>query len=77
MVAPNIPRYISPKERAENRARIRAFVIWSAAGTVAVFILMLFAYTDQAPGWMREAAFQLDSLFGFPVLQLIKMIAAR
>jgi len=25
MPAPDYPRYVSPKERAENRARIRAF----------------------------------------------------
>ena len=32
--------------------------------------------SDQAPGWLREATVGLDSTFGFPVLRLIKAIAA-
>lgn len=75
MPAPQYPRYVSPKERAESRARIRAFIIWSIAG-VAVFLgLMLYAYTDQAPAWMRNLAFQIDGAFGYPVLALIRAIA--
>ena len=71
---PHFPRYVSPKEKAENRARIRAFITWSAAGLVALLLAMLFAYTDQAPQWLREFAFKLDGSFGFPVLALIKAI---
>jgi len=74
MKKPNFPRYVSPKERAENRARIRAFVIWSAAGLAALLLAMLFAYTDQAPAWLRDFAFKLDGSFGYPVLALIKAI---
>lgn len=76
MPAPNAPHYISPKERAENRARIRAFIVWGLAG-VAVFLgVMLYAYTDQAPAWLRTLAFQIDGAFGYPVLALIRAIAA-
>lgn len=67
----NFPRYVSPKEREENRARIRAFITWGVAG-----LAMMFAYTDQAPEWLREFAFRLDATFGFPVLALIKAITA-
>jgi hypothetical protein len=75
MATPNYPRYVSPKERAENRARIRRFILWSAAGIAAAVILMLFAFTDQAPAWLRELAFNVDGAFGYPILWLIKMIA--
>ena len=75
MTDPNFPRYISPKERAENRARIKAFIIWSTAGLTFFLLAMLFAYTDQAPKWLRDLAFRLDALFGFPVLHIIKAIA--
>lgn len=75
MKNPNFPRYISPKERAENRARWIRFGYWVAVAIPVTVVLMMFAYTDQAPRWMREAAFQLDGVFGFPVLWLIKTIA--
>jgi hypothetical protein len=42
----------------------------------ATIALMMFGYSDQAPGWLREATVGLDSTFGFPVLRLIKAIAA-
>ena len=76
MKTPNYPRYISPKERAENRARIRAFVIWTEAGLAVFLLAMMFAYTDQAPRWLREFAFKLDGTFGYPVLSLIRTIMA-
>jgi hypothetical protein len=75
MPSPEYPRYVSPKERAENRARIRAFVIWSGAALAVFLALMLYAYTDQAPGWLRNLAFQIDGAFGYPVLALIRAIA--
>ena len=76
MKTPNFPRYVSPKEREENRARMKAFIIWSVAGLALFLLAMLFAYTDQAPEWLREFAFKLDATFGFPVLALIKAIVA-
>ena len=74
---PQVPRYVSPKERAENRARWRRFFYATAVSLALVVTLMLFGYSDQAPGWLRSATFALDSAFGFPILQLIHMIAAR
>ena len=71
----NFPRYVSPKEREENRARIRTFITWGVAGLVMFLLAMMYAYTDQAPSWLRDFAFSLDSLFGFPVLALIRAIA--
>ena len=76
MPAPQYPRYVSPEERAENRARIRAFIVWGLAGVAAFVGAMLYAYTDQAPAWLRQLAFQIDGAFGYPVLSLIRAIAA-
>lgn len=76
MAPPNFPRYVSPKERAENRARWLRFAYGVAVGIPALIALMLFAYTDQAPRWLREAAFAIDGAFGYPILALIKAIAA-
>jgi hypothetical protein len=36
---------------------------------------MLYAYTDQAPAWLRQLAFQIDGAFGYPVLALIRALA--
>lgn len=75
MPSPDYHRYVSPKERAENRARIRAFIVWSVAAVAVFLVLILYAYTDQAPAWMRNLAFQIDGAFGYPVLALIRAIA--
>jgi hypothetical protein len=73
---PNAPRYVSPKERAENRARLIRFGYWIAVLIPATIALMMFGYSDQAPRWLREATVGLDATFGLPVLWLIKAVAA-
>ena len=72
----NAPRYISPKERAEDRARWLRFAYWVAVAVPAVVALMMFGYSDQAPRWLRETTVNLDAMFGFPVLWLVKAVAA-
>ncbi|MGE5771251.1 MAG: hypothetical protein ACM3Z4_04275, partial [Hyphomicrobiales bacterium] len=71
-MAPNAPRYVSPQERAENRARWLRFAYWLAVAIPAAVALMMFGYSDQAPRWLREATVRLDATFRFPVLWLIK-----
>lgn len=73
---PNTPRYVSPKERAENRARLRAWLYWTAVAIPAIVALMMFGYSDQAPRWLHEFTVALDAVLGFPVLWLIKSLAA-
>jgi hypothetical protein len=75
-MSPNFPRYVSPKERAENRARYRAWLYWTAVAIPAVIALVLFGYSDQAPLWLSRLTVGLDATFGFPVLWLIKLVAA-
>jgi hypothetical protein len=36
----------------------------------------MFGYSDQAPGWLRAVTLNLDAMFGFPILWLIKLVAA-
>jgi hypothetical protein len=72
----NAPRYVSPKERAENRARLIRFGYGVVVAIPAGLGLILFGYSDQAPRWLREFAVSLDAAFGFPVLWLIKAIMA-
>jgi hypothetical protein len=74
-MAPYIPRYVSPKERAENRARWIRFGYWTAVAIPALVALMMFGYSDQAPRWLHELTLSLDATFGFPVLGLIKAVA--
>ena len=73
---PNAPRYVSPKERAENRARWLRFAYWLAVVIPTAIALMMFGYSDQAPRWLREFTVSLDRAFGFPMLWLIKAITA-
>jgi hypothetical protein len=72
---PYIPRYVSPRERAENRARWRRFFYGAAVALPLIVMLMLFGYSDQAPAWLRNVTAELDAVFGFPVLRLIALIA--
>jgi hypothetical protein len=72
---PYVPRYVSPKERAENRARWRRFFYGTAAALAVVVMLMLYGYSDQAPAWLRAATENVDANFGYPVLRLIALIA--
>jgi hypothetical protein len=72
----NAPRYVSPKERAENRARWIRFGYWIAVAIPATIALIMFGYSDQAPAWLRSLSVNLDAMFGFPVLWLIKTLAA-
>jgi hypothetical protein len=72
---PYVPRYVSPKERAENRARWRRFLYWTAAVLASMVMLMLYGYSDQAPGVLRAATENFDAVFGYPVLRLIALIA--
>lgn len=73
---PHAPRYVSPEERAETRARWLRFAYGLAVVIPAAIALMIFGYSDQAPRWLREFTVGLDGIFGFPVLWLIKAIAA-
>ena len=75
LMVPNAPRFVSSKERAENRARWLRFAYWLAVAIPTVVALMMFGYSDQAPSWLREITVSLDGTFGFPVLWLIKGIA--
>lgn len=75
-MAPIVRQYISPKQRAENRARWVRLAYWTAVAIPATIALMMFGYSDQAPRWLREFAVSLDASFGFPVLWLIKAVAA-
>jgi len=69
------PRYVSPKEKAENRARWRRFFYGAAVALPLVVTLMLFGYADQAPAWLRAVTENVDAVFGYPVLRLIALIA--
>jgi hypothetical protein len=72
---PYVPRYVSPKEKAENRARWRRSFYWTAVALPVIVTLMLFGYSDQAPHWLRAATENLDALFNYPVLRLIAWMA--
>lgn len=66
------PPYISPQERAEQRARVLRFVYGAVIGVPVLFAVVMYGYSDQAPHWIRVFAINLDAFFGQPVLALIK-----
>ena len=75
LASPYVPRYVSPKERAETRARWRRFFYWATVALPVLLTLMLFGYSDQAPAALRAATENLDALFNYPVLRLIAWMA--
>jgi hypothetical protein len=74
MPAPLAPRYISPKERAETRARWLRFAYGVAVAIPALIALMMVGYSDQAPAWLRSVTVTLDAAMGHPVLWLIQKV---
>lgn len=74
-MAPYPPRYVSPKEAAENRARWRRFFVGIAIALPLAVILMLLGYSDQAPAALRDLVRWLDAALGYPVLGLLRAMA--
>ncbi len=72
-----VPKYVSPKEAAQNRARLRARLYWVALGLPVLFALLVFGYSDQAPAFLRTVTTTIDRAFGYPILALISAIASR
>jgi hypothetical protein len=72
-----VPRYVSPKEAAENRARRRAWLYGTAVILPLLVALFAFGYSDQAPAVLRQATIAVDRIFGYPMLWLIATIAGR
>jgi hypothetical protein len=73
-MTPYVPKYVSPKQAAEERARRRALLFRIALAVPLVFALLMFGYSDQAPTALREMTIGLDRTFGYPVLWLIGVI---
>lgn len=71
---PVIPPYVSPEERAANRARWWRFAYWTAVALPVVFMAMAIGYSDQMPAGIRAATSQVDAAFGYPVLRLLTLI---
>ncbi|GIK81091.1 MAG: hypothetical protein KJZ73_14700 [Pseudorhodoplanes sp.] len=61
----------TPRQRAENRARLITTALWLIAVPPALFAIMAFGYSDQAPAWLRSTTVQLDTMFGQPVWTII------
>ena len=74
---PYVPKYVSPKEAAESRARLRARLYWTAVAIPLLFALLAFGYSDQAPAFLRSAIISLDRSIGYPIAGLLAMIFGR
>ncbi len=71
---PHVPKYVSPKEAAASRARLRARLYWTAVAIPLLFALLAFGYSDQAPAFLRSAIISLDRSLGYPIAGLLAMI---
>jgi hypothetical protein len=76
-MAPYVPRYVSPKQAAEARARRRTLIYWIAVAVPVVVAVLLYGYSDQAPAALRNVVVALDGMFGHPILRLLTTIAGR
>ena len=70
-MTPYVPKYVSPKQAAEERARRRALLFWIALSLPLAFALLAFGYSDQAPAALRDLTIRFDRALGYPVLWLI------
>ena len=70
-MTPYVPRYVPPKQAAEERARLRRRLFWIALSLPLAFALLAFGYSDQAPAVLRNLTITFDRALGYPVLWLI------
>jgi hypothetical protein len=73
---PNAPKYVSPKQAAEDRARRRAAIFWIALLLPLLFMLLVFGYSDQAPDALRNATIAFDRSIGQPIARLLGIAQA-
>ena len=67
---PYAPKYVSPKQRAQDRARRRAALYWIALAIPLTFAVLTFGFSDQAPAALRSAAITIDKAFGYPIARM-------
>jgi hypothetical protein len=67
----HVPKYVSPKQAAEDRARRRAAIYWIIVAIPLIFMLLVFGYSDQAPAALRSVTITLDQAFGYPLARLL------
>jgi hypothetical protein len=72
-----VPKYVPPREAAENRARMRAWIFWTAVGLPLLITLFALGYSDQAPAMLRNLTIAVDRSLGFPMLWLLTTLAGR
>jgi hypothetical protein len=65
------PEYRTPKQVAEHRAYLARAFFWLALIPPALFLLMVFGYSDQAPAKLRDFTTALDSAIGRPVWSIL------
>ncbi|MSP45797.1 MAG: hypothetical protein EXQ83_08010 [Xanthobacteraceae bacterium] len=74
---PRVPKYVSPKQAAEDRARLIATLFWIAIALPVTFAVLAFGYSDQAPAFLRSTVIALDRTLGYPIAALIGSVGPR
>ena len=73
---PHVPKYVSPRQAAEDRARRLRALYWLVIAVPLIFVLLVFGYSDQAPAVLRSAAITIDKAFGYPIARLLGVAVA-
>ena len=68
---PHVPKYVSPKQAAEDRALRRAALYGIVLAIPLIFVLLVFGYSDQAPAALRSATITLDQALGYPLARFL------
>jgi hypothetical protein len=77
MPPPHIPKYVSPKQAAEDRARRRAAIYWIVVAIPLIVVLLVFGYSDQAPTVLRSTTIAIDQTFGYPIARMLGVATTR
>jgi hypothetical protein len=77
MPPPHVPKYVSPKQAAEDRARRRAAIYWIIVAIPVIFVLLVFGYSDQAPAVLRSTTITIDQTFGYPIAKMLGVATTR
>lgn len=73
-MTPYTPKYVSPKQKAEERARLLTTLFWLAVAVPVTFGVLAFGYSDQAPAALRSSTISFDRTLGYPIASLISLL---
>jgi hypothetical protein len=73
-MAPYIPPYETPEQKARRRAERNTRLLWVAISIPVVIVILAYGYSDQAPAFLRDGVRAMDRSMGYPILYVLSWL---